>query len=131
MFHTGALEQNVGAGTTYADRFRRTDAHRSEVVMMVFAMQVLSGKNLISQGVQSIQTVGTERATNFDLNMVLNSMFTFGTIAIWGCTRSCPCSARPLTYPQCSRGSACARSRRPAWDRCLSCFHHSRARLPR
>jgi hypothetical protein len=51
MVHTGALEQSVGAGTTYADRLRRTDAQRSEVVLLVFARQLLSGENLIGQGV--------------------------------------------------------------------------------
>jgi SP family general alpha glucoside:H+ symporter-like MFS transporter len=56
-----------------------------------------------------------DTATTFDMNMVLNSTFTFGTIAPWACTRSCPCSALPLTCPQCSRGSAGARSGRPAW----------------
>jgi SP family general alpha glucoside:H+ symporter-like MFS transporter len=42
-------------------------------------------------------------------------MFTFRTIAPWICTRSCPCSARALTCPQCSFGSAGARSGLPAW----------------
>jgi SP family general alpha glucoside:H+ symporter-like MFS transporter len=76
-----ALEQSVSAGTTYADCFRRTDARRSEVVMMVFAMQLLSGENLIGQGVQFLQAAGMDTATSFDLNMVLNSMFIICTIA--------------------------------------------------
>jgi hypothetical protein len=42
--HTGALEQSVGAGKAHADCVRRTNAHQSEIVMMVFAMQLLSGK---------------------------------------------------------------------------------------
>ena len=51
--------------------------------MMVFAMQLLSGENLIGQGVQFLQQAGISTATSFDLNMVLNSMFIIGTIFSW------------------------------------------------
>lgn len=54
---------------------------------MVFAMQLLSGENLIGQGVQFLQQAGISTATSFDLNMVLNSMFIIGTICSWGLLR--------------------------------------------
>ncbi|KAG8938943.1 hypothetical protein FRC04_007229 [Tulasnella sp. 424] len=84
MVHTNELEMEASAGTTYLDCFRKTDARRTEIVMMVFAMQLLSGENLIGQGVQFLQTAGISTNTAFSLNMVLNSMFIIGTIFSWG-----------------------------------------------
>jgi MFS transporter, SP family, general alpha glucoside:H+ symporter len=52
---------------------------------MTFAMQLLSGENLIGQGVQFLQQAGIATKLSFDLNMVLNSMFIIGTIFSWGC----------------------------------------------
>jgi SP family general alpha glucoside:H+ symporter-like MFS transporter len=52
--------------------------------MMVFAMLLLSGQNLIGQGVQFLQTAGVGVNLAFSLNMVLNSMFVIGTIVSWG-----------------------------------------------
>ncbi|EIN04153.1 maltose permease [Punctularia strigosozonata HHB-11173 SS5] len=84
MVHTNELEKQAAAGTTYFDCFKGTDRRRTEVVMMVFAMQLLSGENLIGQGVQFLQTAGISTSLSFSLNMVLNSMFIIGTIISWG-----------------------------------------------
>jgi SP family general alpha glucoside:H+ symporter-like MFS transporter len=85
MLHTTELEKQAETGTTYFDCFKHTDRRRTEIVMMVFAMQLLSGENLIGQGVQFLQTAGISTNLAFSLNMVLNSMFIIGTIASWGC----------------------------------------------
>jgi SP family general alpha glucoside:H+ symporter-like MFS transporter len=84
MVHTNELEKQAAAGTTYFDCFKGTDRRRTEIVMMTFAMQLLSGQNLIGQGVQFLQTAGISTGTAFSLNMVLNSMFIIGTIVSWG-----------------------------------------------
>ncbi|ORY28791.1 maltose permease [Naematelia encephala] len=84
MQHTNELELEVSAGTTYFDCFRGTDRRRTEIVMMVFAMQLLSGENLIGQGVQFLQTAGIGTSLSFSLNMILNAMFIIGTIVSWG-----------------------------------------------
>jgi SP family general alpha glucoside:H+ symporter-like MFS transporter len=70
MIHTTALERQVQDGTSYIQCFKGIDARRTEIVtcspsqsitatytsflqaMMVFAAQLLSGQNLIGQGVQ-------------------------------------------------------------------------------
>jgi hypothetical protein len=88
MVHTNELEKQAAAGTTYFDCFKGTDRRRTEIVMMTFAMQLLSGQNLIGQGVQFLQTAGISTGTAFSLNMVLNSMFIIGTIVSWGRTYS-------------------------------------------
>jgi len=50
-------------------------------------MQLLSGENLIGQGVQFLQEAGISNQVSFDLNNVLNSMFIIGTIFSWGLLR--------------------------------------------
>ncbi|KZO94753.1 maltose permease [Calocera viscosa TUFC12733] len=84
MVHTTELEKQATAGASYLDCFRKTDLRRTEIVTMTFAMQLLSGENLIGQGVQFLQQAGLSNATSFDLNMVLNSMFIIGTFFSWG-----------------------------------------------
>ncbi|GFZ47109.1 hypothetical protein JCM24511_04851 [Saitozyma sp. JCM 24511] len=84
MQHTTELEKQASEGTTYIDCFRKTDARRTEIVMMVFAMQLLSGENLIGQGVQFLVQAGISTQLAFDLNMVLNAQFIIGTIVSWG-----------------------------------------------
>lgn len=85
MVHTNELERQAQEGTTYLQCFTRTDRRRTEIVMMTFAMQLLSGENLIGQGVLFLQSAGIATTLSFDLNMVLNSMFIIGTIVSWGC----------------------------------------------
>lgn len=67
--HTTELEKQMSAGASYFDMFKGIDRRRTEIVsrvnemcdvmlilrwksLMVFAMQLLSGQNLIGQGVQ-------------------------------------------------------------------------------
>ena len=82
MVHTTELEKQTAGGTTYLDCFRRTDRRRTEIVMMVFAMQLLSGENLIGQGVQFLQTAGISTNLAFSLNMILVSLFLFLFISL-------------------------------------------------
>lgn len=69
--------------------------------MMTFAIQLLSGQNLIGQGVQlwvpsarsfevrsdplvsSFERAGLGSTAAFDINIALNSMFIIGTVASW------------------------------------------------
>jgi SP family general alpha glucoside:H+ symporter-like MFS transporter len=105
MQHTTELEIENSKGATYIDCFRGVDRRRTEIVMMVFASQLLSGQNLIGQGVQFLQTAGISTNLSFSLSkfltyfasrhhadrpdMVLNSMFIIGTVISWGCESAC------------------------------------------
>jgi SP family general alpha glucoside:H+ symporter-like MFS transporter len=88
MIHTTALERQVSEGATYFDCFRGTDRRRTEIVMMVFAMQQLSGQNLVGQAIQFLQSAGLSTDLSFTLNMVINAMFIIGTFVCWGCEYS-------------------------------------------
>ncbi|KIY70586.1 trehalose transport-related protein [Cylindrobasidium torrendii FP15055 ss-10] len=83
MVHTNELERQIEEGTTYLECFKGIDRRRTEIVMMTFAMQLLSGQNLAGQGVQFLQNAGIDTNTSFSLNMVLNAMFIIGTMISW------------------------------------------------
>lgn len=72
MVHTNEMEKQLAEGTSYLQCFRGIDRRRTEIVMMVFAMQLFSGQNLIGQGVQFLQQAGIGANLSFSLNMVLN-----------------------------------------------------------
>jgi SP family general alpha glucoside:H+ symporter-like MFS transporter len=74
MVHTNELERSIEEGTSYIECFKGIDRRRTEASMMVFAMQLLSGQNLIGQGVQFLQQAGIGTTLSFTLNMILNSM---------------------------------------------------------
>nr|GAT58238.1 maltose permease [Mycena chlorophos] len=83
MIHTTAIEREMQAGTSYIQCFTGIDARRTEIAMMVFAIQLLSGENLIGQGVQFFVQAGLASTPAFDVNLALNSMFIIGTVASW------------------------------------------------
>ncbi|KAF8160277.1 hypothetical protein K438DRAFT_1909944 [Mycena galopus ATCC 62051] len=69
VIHTTAIEREMQAGTSYA--------------MMVFAMQLLSGGNLVGQGVQLFKKAGLGTVASYDVSLALNSMFIIDTVASW------------------------------------------------
>ncbi|KAJ7637417.1 putative alpha-glucoside transport-related protein [Mycena rosella] len=83
MIHTTALEREMQAGTSYIQCFSGIDLRRTEIAMMVFALQLLSGENLVGQGVQFFEQAGLSTIAAFDINLALNSMFIIGTVASW------------------------------------------------
>ncbi|KAJ7049352.1 trehalose transport-related protein [Mycena amicta] len=83
MIHTTAIERELQAGTSYLQCFTGIDLRRTEIAMMVFAIQLLSGENLIGQGVQFFVQAGLGQTAAFDVNLALNSMFIIGTVASW------------------------------------------------
>ncbi|KAJ7362354.1 trehalose transport-related protein [Mycena albidolilacea] len=83
MIHTTAIEREMQNGTSYLQCFRGIDLRRTEIAMMVFAIQLLSGENLIGQGVQFFVQAGLGTVAAYDVNIALNSMFIIGTVASW------------------------------------------------
>ncbi|KAJ7101255.1 maltose permease [Mycena belliarum] len=83
MIHTTAIEREMQGGTSYLQCFTGIDLRRTEIAMMVFAIQLLSGENLIGQGVQFFVQAGLGTVASYDINIALNSMFIIGTIASW------------------------------------------------
>lgn len=84
MVHTTELERQASTGTSYIDCFRGVDRRRTEIVMVTFAIQILSGQSIVGQGLQFLQRAGISTDLSFTLNLVLQSMFMVGTIVSWG-----------------------------------------------
>ncbi|CAK5266568.1 unnamed protein product [Mycena citricolor] len=83
MIHTTAIEREMQAGTSYLQCFKGIDLRRTEIAMMVFACQLLSGQNLIGQGVQFFAQAGLNTLATYNLNLALNAMFIIGTVVSW------------------------------------------------
>lgn len=83
MVHTNEMERQIQEGTTYIQCFQGTDRRRTEVSMMVFAMQLLSGQNLVGQATQFLQRAGIGTDLSFTLNMIVSAMFVIGTMSSW------------------------------------------------
>lgn len=122
------MEKQISAGTTYLDCFKGVDRRRTEIVMMVFAGQLLSGQNLIGSGVQFLQQAGIDTNLAFSLNMVLNAQFVIGTIASWALVRR----VRRVTanrfshaYERRYLSSAVARFTSAAWRPCRQLYGSS------
>ncbi|KAF8189519.1 trehalose transport-related protein [Mycena galopus ATCC 62051] len=83
MIHTTAIEREMQAGTSYIQCFSGIDLRRTEIAMMVFAIQLLCGENLIGQGVQFFVQAGLGTVAAYDVDIALNAMFIIGTVASW------------------------------------------------
>ena len=79
MIHTTELEKEAAVGMSYLDCFRKSDARRTEIVMMTFAMQLLSGENLIGQGVQFLRSAG------LDVDLVFCELIAVSVKKAFGC----------------------------------------------
>lgn len=120
MVHTNEMERNIQEGTSYIECFKGVDRRRTEASMMVFAMQLLSGQNLVGQGVQFLQQAGIKPQLSFSLNMVLNSMVSAPLLPCVARTYSSLLSAQSAPGSRCTL-SAVARSTSSAWHSCASC----------
>jgi hypothetical protein len=125
MQHTTEMEIQASFGTSYFDCFRGIDRRRTEIVMMTFAMQLLSGQNLIGQGIQFLQTAGISTDLSFSLNMVLNSMFIIGTICSWGRKSSSPPHTCNPPDDQSYLNSVDEQSTWAEWPACVSHYSSS------
>ncbi|KAJ9104114.1 hypothetical protein QFC19_004098 [Naganishia cerealis] len=94
--HTTELEKKMTAGASYIDMFRGIDRRRTEISLMCFAAQLLSGQyhglrdiflySLLSSASKnpSFQQAGMAVQASYDLNLALNAMFVVGTFVSWG-----------------------------------------------
>lgn len=80
MVATNELEIENSAGMTYFDCFKGTDRRRTEIVMMVFAMQLLSGENLIVRSLSLTANQAVRADTSRD--KVFNSSKQLGSVPI-------------------------------------------------
>lgn len=80
MLHTTKIESEVSKGATYADCFRGVDIRRSEICMVAFAGQILSGSSFAYTPTYFFTTAGMATARAFELSLGAKGMAFIGTL---------------------------------------------------
>ncbi|POS74114.1 hypothetical protein DHEL01_v207493 [Diaporthe helianthi] len=83
MLHTTKIESEVTKGASYIDCFKGVDLRRSEVVMVAFAGQVLSGSSFAYTPTYFFTTAGMPTAKAFELSLGAKGMAFIGTVLSW------------------------------------------------
>jgi len=83
MIHTNALEKEISAGTSYLDCFKGVDLRRTEVVVVVWAIQNLCGSAFMGYSTYFYKQAGLATENAFDLSMAQYALGAIGTILSW------------------------------------------------
>ncbi|KAL2291397.1 hypothetical protein FJTKL_12803 [Diaporthe vaccinii] len=83
MLHTTKIESEVTKGASYIDCFRGFDLRRTEVVMVAFAGQILSGSSFAYTPTYFFTTAGMATAKAFELSLGAKGMAFVGTVLSW------------------------------------------------
>jgi len=83
MVHTTWLEAEVTKGATYLDCFRGVDLRRTEICMLAFMGQILSGSSFAYTPTYFFTTAGMETYNAFNLGLGAKGMAFLGTVSSW------------------------------------------------
>lgn len=83
MRRTNELEKEIQKGTSYRDCFRRVDLRRTEIAVMVYVIQYLSGNGLSGFSAYFYEQAGLSPKDSFDLTMGQYAIGFFGTLFSW------------------------------------------------
>jgi SP family general alpha glucoside:H+ symporter-like MFS transporter len=83
MIHTNALEKEMSAGTSYLDCFRGIDLRRTEIVVVVWAIQNLCGSAFMGYSTYFYIQAGLSTENSFNLSMAQYALGAVGTILSW------------------------------------------------
>lgn len=81
MVHTTRLEAEVTKGATYLDCFRGNDLRRTEICMVAFMGQILSGSSFAYTPTYFFTTAGMETYNAFNLGLGAKGMAFLGTVS--------------------------------------------------
>lgn len=84
IIETDRLEQELEAGSTYLDCFRRTNLRRTEISIGVYCIQVLSGIYLINYGTVFFEEAGLPTDQAFNMSVGFLAVGFVGTLVAWG-----------------------------------------------
>lgn len=80
---TNELEKAQGAGTSYLDCFRGTDARRTEIACVAWVAQAFCGAALMGYSVQFYERAGLDSSNAFNFNIGQYAMGAIGTVGSW------------------------------------------------
>ncbi|KAJ6789112.1 hypothetical protein PWT90_08946 [Aphanocladium album] len=83
IVETDRLEQELEAGSTYMDCFRRVNLRRTEISVGVYCIQVLSGIYLINYGTVFFEEAGLPTDQAFNMSVGFLAVGFVGTLVSW------------------------------------------------
>ena len=83
MIHTNELEIQQTSGTRYIDCLKGVDLRRTEITVMTWMVQTLSGSPMIGWGTYFMIQAGLTDANAFSLGVGQSAMGAVGTIGSW------------------------------------------------
>nr|AOC89493.1 hypothetical protein FGSG_00070 [Fusarium vorosii] len=85
IVYTNNLEEKLSVGTSYWDCFKGFELRRTEIAIVCFAGQIMSGLYFAYNSTYFFQQVGLGSTTTYYLNVGGNGMALFATILSWIC----------------------------------------------
>ncbi|CAN8096176.1 unnamed protein product [Discula destructiva] len=83
MVHTRALEEKTTSGATYLDCFRGHDLRRTEIVVMVWAIQNLSGNSFSNYSTYFLEQAGLSQNNSYAFALGQYAMNMVGVFGAW------------------------------------------------
>ena len=83
IIETDRIEQEMEAGTTYADIFKKVNRRRTEIATGVYSIQVLCGIYLIGYGTYFFEQAGLATDKAFDMGIGFLGVGFVGTCLSW------------------------------------------------
>jgi MFS transporter, SP family, general alpha glucoside:H+ symporter len=83
IIYTNNLEEELSVGTSYWDCFKGFELRRTEIAIMCFAGQILSGLNFAYNSTYFFEQVGIPTSTGYRLNVGGNALALVGTLVNW------------------------------------------------
>ncbi|KAJ4415894.1 hypothetical protein N0V82_007088 [Gnomoniopsis sp. IMI 355080] len=83
MVHTTALEEKTTSGATYWDCFKGYDLRRTEIVVMVWAIQNLSGNSFSNYSTYFLEQAGLSQSSSYAFALGQYAMNMVGVFGAW------------------------------------------------
>lgn len=83
MVHTTALEEKTTSGATYWDCFKGHDLRRTEIVVMVWAIQNLSGNSFSNYSTYFLEQAGLSQSSSYSFALGQYAMNMVGVFGAW------------------------------------------------
>ncbi|KAJ4388642.1 hypothetical protein N0V93_006101 [Gnomoniopsis smithogilvyi] len=83
MVHTTALEEKTTSGATYWDCFKGYDLRRTEIVVMVWAIQNLSGNSFSNYSTYFLEQAGLSQNSSYAFALGQYAMNMVGVFGAW------------------------------------------------
>lgn len=83
IVETDRLEQELEAGSTYLDCFKKINLRRTEIAVGVYSIQVFSGIYLVNYATVFFERAGLPTKESFDMSVGYLALGLLGTLCSW------------------------------------------------